>query len=389
MQKQTDIIIVGGGVIGSSIAYHLLEDGYTGDITIFEKDKRYEFSSTPRSAGGIRQLFTTGINIEMGKYAVEKYAAFPEEMKVDGERAEIDFQQHGYLFLVSDEQEMKQLERQAKLQEQYGVRSKMLGKADLLDVIPELNLEDIAGGLYSSEDGYLDPYSVMQGYAKKAKQLGATFVYEEVHEILKIRNHVSGVKTADENVYHAPVVINCAGPWAPYLSETVDLPIPVTPLKRQIIQFNAAEPLEKKLPLTVDPSGVYFRHEGSSIISGYSEDVKPGIDFSWKRSFFMDFLWPILANRVPNFEKAKIQSGWAGIYSHNTVDQNAIIGEHPDLKGYHLAVGFSGHGMQQAPAVGKGLSEYIRTGAYETIDFTPLRFERFYEKDFVIEEAIV
>src|SRR5699024_11723982 len=112
------------------------------------------------------------------------------------------------------------------------------------------------------------------------------------------------------------IVINCAGPWAPTLSETLNLPITVIPLKRQIIQFNIAEPLEKRLPLTVDPSGVYFRHEGNSIICGYAEDVKPQIEFSWRRDFFMEFLWPILANRVSNFEKAKIQSGWAGIYSH-------------------------------------------------------------------------
>src|SRR5699024_11023190 len=141
--------------------------------------------------------------------------------------------------------------------------------------------------------------------------------------------------------------------------------------------------------LTVDPTGVYFRHEGESLISGFSEKVKPGIDFSWKRSFFEEELWPVLAHRVPNFERAKIQSGWAGMYSHNTEDQNAIIGEHPELNGYYLAVGFSGHGMQQAPAVGKALSEKIRTGKYETIDFTPLRFERFAEKKLVIEEAIV
>src|SRR5699024_11160582 len=138
-----------------------------------------------------------------------------------------------------------------------------------------------------------------------------------------------------------------------------------------------------------DPSGVYFRHEGNSIICGYAEDVEPQLEFSWRRDFFMEFLWPILANRVSNFEKAKIQSGCAGIYSHNTEDQNAITGEHPDLSGYHLAVGFSGHGMQQAPAVGRGFSEYIRHGKYETIDLSLLGFDRFQKEELVVEEAIV
>lgn len=389
MNKDKDIIIVGGGVIGSSIAYNLLNDGYKGNIDIFEKDKIYEFSSTPRSAGGIRQLFTTGINIQIGKYGVEKYLSFPEDMKVKGDRAEIDFKQHGYLFLADTEEGMEQLEKQAKLQHEYDVNSELLYGNELLEVIPELNTGDLVGGLYSSEDGYLDPYSVMQGYANKAKELGANYHYADIKEFIQSEDHVSGVKTTDDKEYLAPIVINCAGPWAPELSKTVGLPIPVVPLKRQIIQFNIAEPLEKQLPLTVNPDGVYFRHEGNSIISGRAEDVKPEIDFKWKRSFFMDQLWPSLAHRVSNFERAKIQSGWAGMYSHNTEDQNAIIGEHPELTGYYLAVGFSGHGMQQAPAVGKALSEHIRTGEYQTIDFTPLRFERFAENDLLIEGAIV
>ena len=388
MSKQADVIIVGGGVIGSSIAYNLLNDGFDGEIVLFEKDKTYEYASTPRSAGGIRQLFTTGINVEMGKYAVEKYSTFKEDMAIDDELAEIDFQQNGYFFLVNKEENMKQLEEQAALQRQFNVGSEVIERDKLSDIIPEINTHDLAGGIYSAKDGYLDPYSVMQGYMKKAKQLGATYIYEEVKEITKDGRNVSGVIT-EKDVYKAPVVINCAGPWAPTLSETLNLPIPVIPLKRQIIQFNIAEPLEKRLPLTVDPSGVYFRHEGNSIICGYAEDVKPQIEFSWRRDFFMEFLWPILANRVSNFEKAKIQSGWAGIYSHNTEDQNAIIGEHPDLSGYHLAVGFSGHGMQQAPAVGRGFSEYIRNGKYETIDFSLLGFDRFQKEELVVEEAIV
>src|SRR5699024_4224214 len=270
MTKKTDIIIVGGGVIGSSIAYNVLNDGYKGEITVFEKDKMYEFASTPRSAGGIRQLFTTAINVEMGKYAVEKYSSFKEDMAINGELAEIDFQQNGYFFLVNDENEMRQLQKQAKLQHRFNVGSEVIEKSELSNIIPEINTEDLAGGIFSSKDGYLDPYSVMQGYMKKAKQLGATYIYEEVKEIKRDNKNVSGIITEGGD-YEAPIVINCAGPWAPLLSETVQLPLPIVPLKRQIIQFNIADPLEKRLPLTVDPSGVYFRHEGDSIICGFAE----------------------------------------------------------------------------------------------------------------------
>lgn len=388
LSKTADIIIIGGSVIGSSVAYNLLNDGYTGEIIVLEKDPIYEFSSTPRSAGGIRQLFTTTINIKISRFSLQQYKTFPEDMAINDEKAEIDFKQRGYLFLAKDES-MYDLQKQAELQRQYGVPSELLSPGELLNIIPELNIGDLQGGLYSAEDGYLDPYSVMQGYAKKAKQLGATYIYEPVDTILKNEHGASGVHLMNGESYHAPIVINCAGPWAPSLSEKINCPLPVVPLKRQIIQFDIADSLSTDLPLTVDPSGVYFRHEGRNLIAGFSEKVKPGIDFKWTREFFMNQLWPVLGNRIDNFLRAKIISGWAGMYSYNTADQNAIIGEHPKLNGYYLACGFSGHGMQQAPAVGKGLSELIQTGSYQTLDLSPLRFERFAEKDLLIEGAIV
>ncbi|WP_175614564.1 NAD(P)/FAD-dependent oxidoreductase [Piscibacillus halophilus] len=388
MEQYTDLIIIGGGVIGSSIAYHLLKEGFSGEITIFEKDRLYEFASTPRSAGGIRQLFTTDINIQISRYSLKKYKTFPEDMQVDGERAEIDFKQRGYLFLAKNET-LDDLKKQAALQQKYGVPSEILTASELTQIIPELNTSDLTGGLYCGEDGYLDPYSVMQGYVKKVKELGGRYVYDEIYSIKEDSGRVTGVVTKDGMLYKAPIVINSAGPWAPKISEDSGYPLPIVPLKRQVIQFNAAEPLEKPLPLTVDPTGVYFRHEGASFIAGFSEKVKPGIDFTWKRSFFMETLWPVLAERIPNFERAKIISGWAGMYSHNTKDQNAIIGEHPELKGYYLACGFSGHGMQQAPAVGQGLAELIIKGRYESIDLSPLKFERFSTNELVIEGAVV
>src|SRR5690606_21339161 len=270
---------------------------------------------------------------------------------------------------------MNELEAQMLLQKKYGVPVELVNRNDLLKIIPELNIDDLKGGLYCKEDGYLDPYSVMQGYIRKAKQLGARYIYDEVETILYEKKSVKGIQLKSGATYTAPIVINCAGPWAPSLSNKINLPIPVVPLKRQIIQFNIATSLKKYLPLTIDPTGVYFRHEGESLITGYSEKVKPGIDFQWKRAFFEEQLWPTLAHRIPNFEQAKVVRGWAGLYSHNTKDQNAIIGEHPQLTGYFLACGFSGHGMQQAPAVGKGLAELIMTGKYETLDLSSLRFE--------------
>ena len=385
--QTADIIIIGGGVMGSSTAYHLRKQGFDGKIVVFEKDPMYQYASTPRSAGGIRQLFTTAINIQISRFSLQIYKEFPIEMAIDGEPLEIDFKQKGYLFLATKEM-LPSFEKQLQLQQQLGVPSQLLPSENLHDIIPELYTRDLAAGLYCAEDGYLDPYSVMQGYRKNAQKLGVQYVSREVDAILHERKRIVGVHFVDGEKYRAPIVINCAGAWGALLSKKMDIPLPVVPLKRQIFQFDTAVPLKKPLPLTVDPTGIYFRHEGNKVLSGFSDDTKPGIDFTWKRSHF-EQLWPVLAHRIPNFERIKLETGWAGLYDFNTIDQNAIIGEHPVMKGYLMALGFSGHGMQQAPAVGLGLAELICAGAYQTIDLTPLRFQRFVENDLIREEAIV
>ncbi|MGE8203126.1 NAD(P)/FAD-dependent oxidoreductase [Heyndrickxia sp. NPDC080065] len=386
--KSADIIIVGGGVMGSSTAYSLRKIGYNGKILVFEKDPIYEFSSTSRSAGGIRQLYTTDINIQISRYSLQVYKSFPTTMAIDGEPAEINFRQRGYLFLGTNDM-MTSLAKQKTLQNKYGVPSEVLTAQELIDIIPELNIQDLAGGLYCHEDGYLDPYSVMQGYRKNAQKLGVEYISEEVETILTEQNKVTGIRLVNGEIYQAPLVINCAGAWGVYLSDKIGIPLPVYPLKRQIFQFDTSIPLKKQLPLTVDPTGVYFRHEGDKILTGFSEETEPGIDFTVKRSLFYDDMWPILASRIQNFESVKLTSGWAGLYSFNSADHNAIIGGHPYMKGYYMALGFSGHGMQQAPGVGQGLAELIYYGKYENIDFTPLRYERFAENDLVLEDAIV
>ncbi|MER2089607.1 MAG: FAD-dependent oxidoreductase [Sporosarcina sp.] len=384
---KADIIIVGGGVMGSSTAYSLRKNGFEGSILVFEKDSTYEYSSTARSAGGFRQLYSTAINIQLSRYSLQVYKDFAETMALNGERAEIDFKQRGYLFLATESM-IPYFEKQLTKQHHYGVPSELLSSQELLSIIPELEISDLAGGLYCHEDGYLDPYSVMQAYRKNAQALGVEYISGEIMSLLTERDRITGVRLADGTIYSSRIVVNCAGAWGAALSEAIGMPVPVVPLKRQMYVFDTSEHLEKKLPLTIDPTGVYFRHEGEKVVAGFSDDCKPGIDFTWKRSSF-EKIWPILAHRVPNFEKLKLESGWAGLYDFNTQDQNAIIGEHPQTKGYFMALGFSGHGMQQAPGVGQGLAELICKGGYETIDLTPLRVERFAENDLVLEDAIV
>ncbi|RIV17168.1 FAD-binding oxidoreductase [Alicyclobacillaceae bacterium I2511] len=389
MQSRYDIIVVGGGVIGSSVACQLLQDGFTGSVAVIEKDTGYEFASTPRSAGGIRQLFSTEVNIRMSHYSLQAFKTFAQDMAVDGDLAPIDFKEPGYLFL-GNEAIMGTLLRQAELQRRLGVQVDVLSAADLKGVIPELNVEDLTGGVFSPDDGYMDAYSVLQGYVRKAKRLGAEYARQEVAAITVDENgRASGVRLADGTEISAGAVVLTAGAWSGTLAATAGVDLPVVPLRRQLFALDLAQPLQKPLPLTIDPKGVYFRHEGSLVIAGFANDVPFGFDFHWEKSFFEQEIWPVMADRCPNFEQMKLIRGWAGLYDHNQIDHNSIIGEMPDRKGLYVATGFSGHGLMHAPAAGKALSELIRLGKLETIDASPLSPERFVTHRYVREEAVI
>lgn len=388
MTYHYDLLIVGGGVIASSIAYNLLNDGYTGKIAVFEKDRTYAYSSTPRSAGGIRQLFGTEINIRLSTYSLEKFKTFEHDMEIDGEPARIDFRQRGYLFLANKTTWPEFLSR-IEMQRALGVQLQVLTPSETRDVVPELRIDDLAGAIFNFDAGYMDPYSVMQWYAKKARQLGAEFIFEAVKEISTDGiGSVTGVKLVSGETYRAPIVINACGAWSGEISKTIGLEIPVVPLRRQIFCLDVAVPFEKPLPLTVDPTGVYFRHEGEKIITGLANDVPCGFEFHWEESLFRETIWPILSDRCANFESLKLERGWAGLYDHNFIDHNGIVGQHPELNGYFVATGFSGHGLQQAPAVGKGMSELLRLGRYETIELSPLSIERFAQNKLIYESAV-
>ncbi|MCF8566515.1 FAD-binding oxidoreductase [Alicyclobacillus tolerans] len=389
MEDRRDLIIVGGGVIASSIAYNLLHDGYTGSVLVLEKDPLYEYASTPRSAGGIRQIFSTRVNIEMSQYGLSVYQRFAQEMGINGEPTEIDFKQRGYLFLLTQEM-LTAMQPQIQLQKSLGVDVQVLTPQETLGLIPELNTADLAASVFSPKDGYMDPYSVMQGYIKQAKHLGAQYVYETVTSLaVDEQGRMLGVKTQGGDLYRAPIVINACGAWSGDLSQTIGANLPVKPLRRQVFHFDPAIPLKKPLPLVVDKSGVYFRHEGPKVIAGLSNDVPYAYDFHWEKSFFESEIWPVLADRCPNFERVKLERGWAGLYDYNVVDHNGIVGAHPQVEGYYVATGFSGHGLQHAPAVGKSMSELIRLGRFETVDVSVLSPARFATHRLVVEDAIV
>lgn len=391
MTQQTfDILIIGGGIMGSSIAYHLKKDGFEGTVAIFEKDSTYEFSSTTLSAGGVREQFSTEVNIRISQYSIDFYEKFDEAMAVNGEKAHAEFRQRGYLFLAS-ETNWPLIEKNYHFQKRLGANVNLLSVEEALKIIPHLNPRGLVGASFGQRDGYLDPYGTLQGFIKKARSLGVRYVNDEVTDILKDRSQVNGVTTRKGDKYTGAVIVNAAGPWAAEVGKMAGADLPVDPVRRMVFVFQPSEIFNYDLPLVIDVTGLYFRHEtGKVIMAGKSIlDEPPGFNFKVDNAFFNQTMWPILADRIPVFDRLKLIKGWSGLYEINRLDSNALLGEYPGLKGFYMAIGFSGHGFQQAPAVGKAMSELIRLGRYETIDVSPLNYERVISGKLVIEEEVV
>jgi len=384
------IIVIGGGIMGSSIAYHLANDGFPGRIAVFEKDPTYEFSSTTLSAGGVREQFSTEVNIRISQYSIGFYEQFDERMEVHGEKAHAEFHQRGYLFLA-DEKNWPLIQSHYQFQKKLGAKVELLSIEETLKIIPHLNPEGLVGASFGQRDGYLDPYGTLQGFVRKARSLGVHYIYDEVTGILREGSRVTGVITRKGDKYTGAVVVNAAGPWAAEVGKMAGVDLPVDPVRRMIFVFQPSEIFGYDLPLVIDVSGLYFRHEtGKIIMTGMSIlEEPPGFNFKVDNSFFNQTMWPILADRVSVFDRLKLIKGWAGLYEVSRLDSNALLGKHPGLEGFYMAIGFSGHGFQQAPAVGKAMSELIRLGRYETIDVSPLNYERVLTGKLVIEEEVV
>ena len=387
-QKAYDILIVGGGVIGSSIAYHLLNDGLDCTVAVLEKDPSYEFASTPRSMGGIRQQFSTEINIRIGLYGIEVIEHFDDEMAVDGEPAHADYHPRGYLFLA-DENNWETIRKQYRLQRSLGVEVDLLTPEEVKDMLPHMNVEGLQGGSYGRRAGYLDAYGLLRGYQRKAKSLGANYIHEEVVEILRQKDRVVGVRTSKGDVLEGASVVIAAGPWAAEVGAMAGVELPVAPTPQMAFCFDPAEKFDYELPFTFHPHGQWFRHEsGKQVVTGKERHEAPGFRFDWDRQYFQEELWPRLAGLVPSFEHLKLMRGWGGLYAVNKLDRNALLGAYPGVDGLYVASGFSGHGLMQSPAVGKGMSELIRTGRYKTIDLSPLGLDRIFTQRLVLEEAV-
>lgn len=388
MKSRADVVIIGGGGTGSSIAFRLMADGFRGKIVI-ERDPTYEYASSSLATRGIRQQFGTLINMQLSRYSTSFYERFDEIMAVGGEKGNAEFQQVGYLFL-GNERNWPVLQRRLALQKDQNIEVEVLDPSEIQRIIPDLNTQDLLGATFGPKDGVLDPNGVLQGFVRKARSLGVPFLYEEAVQITKDNKGVSGITTRKGSRLSSRVVMNAAGPWAQQVANSAGVDIPVVPVPRQLFVCLPSVQIQSRFPMVIDPGGTHWRSEtGGRILAAKAKKDEPvGFNFKWERMYFTDEIWPDLAHRYPPFDRLRMERGWAGLYAVSP-DENAIYGEHPEIKGFYLANGFSGHGLMMAPATGKAMSEVIRLGRSETIDVSCLGLDRFRTGKLIIEEAVI
>ncbi len=354
-----DVIIVGGAVMGAATAYHLSRLDPAADVVVFERDPTYERSSTLLSDGNVRVQFNLEENILISLHTLEILETFAEDMAVGDIRPEVSARHQGNLFLTDDAGREHALAGLARQQE-LGCDVMWLDAAEIAERWPAYAAEGVVGGTFGPRDGSVDPHALLQGYRRKAISQGVQFIASEVGTLTADRNRVTGVRLTDGTAVTADVVVNCAGAWSPALARTVGIELPVTPVMRNVYVVDTMVPT-RGLPSVFLPSGLYVIPERERTFAlGWSQDDDPvGFDFVFDRARFERLLWPELVGHMQAFEALHVASGWAGLYAVNTLDGNAIIGEWPELAGAYVCTGFSGHGFQQAPAVGRHLAELV------------------------------
>jgi len=387
-----DVIIIGGAVHGASAAYHLAaHPGFSGRILLIEKDPSFATAASALSAASIRQQFSDPTNIAISLYGIGFLREIGERLAVEGSRPAVSLVEGGYLFLASAAGRGV-LEANHVLQTSLEADVALLDPDALAARFPFLALDDIAAGSYGlTGEGWFDGWGLMQAFRAKARSLGVEVETATVESIVEAGGRVTGVRLADGGFRAAGHVIVAAGTGATALLAPLGIALPVEARKRCIFTFACREKLPG-FPMLIDPSGTYCRPEGELFLCGAApdpDDDAAATDFEVDYALFEERIWPVLAARVPAFEAIRPGRAWAGHYDMNLFDYNAIVGPVPGFANLLVANGFSGHGLQQAPAVGRGLAELVTRGAYETLDLSPLGFERILAGRPLLEKNIV
>ena len=365
----SSVIVVGGGVMGSSVAYHLKSDpAFAGSVTVVERDPSYARASSALSASSIRQQFSTPLNIHLSRYGIGFLRQAGELLGV-----ELGLREPGYLFLASRAGEAV-LRANHTIQTGEGCAVELLDPAALAGRFPWISTEGVTLASHgTANEGWFDGPALMQGFRRKARELGVDYLADEV---LEISGRTVALRSGGR--LEASAIVLAAGPWSGEVAARSGIALPVEPRRRSVFVFDVRE-APGITPLTIDPSGTWFRPEGRFYIGGTTPvagNDPAGAPLEVQHQEWDDIVWPTLAARVPAFEAAKVVNAWAGYYEYNTFDQNGIVGRHPESENLIFATGFSGHGIQQSPAVGRAVAELIVHGSYRTLDLSPFGYER-------------
>lgn len=375
-----DIVIIGGAIVGSSIAWFLREEGFAGSIAIVERDPHFARSATTLSCASIRQQFSIPENIRLSRFTLGLFRDLKARF---GDDADIGFREKGYLILAGPEG-LPILRANHAIQQAEGADIALENPEQLRARFGWLSTDGVSAGAYGrSGEGWFDAHALLALFRKALKTRSVDLIDGEVAAIGRDGDRVTGATLADGSRLDAGMIVNAAGPNAGKVAAMAGLALPVEPRKRSVFVFEARERFDD-MPLLVDPSGVYVRPEGSVYITGGAEAEEgeraaDPDDFEPDWGLFEEVIWPTLAARIPAFEAIKPGRAWAGHYDYNTLDQNAVIGPHPEVTSFLFANGFSGHGLQQAPAVGKALAEFVVHGAYQTVDCSAFGYGRIAE----------
>ena len=392
-----DVIIIGGAMMGSSTAWFLSQNSdFNGRALVIEKDPSYEFASTTHTNSCMRQQFSASLNIQISQFAAEFVKNMRAFMDNDPDVPELRIQNFGYMYLADNDGFAETLRENHAIQMANGAGTKLMSPEEIKRDYPFYNVDDIVLGSHNLVDeGYWEGITVFDWWRKKARQNGVEYLHNEVVAITKntAGTRVESVTLKSGEVISCGQLVNASGPRAVLTSRMAGIEVPVEPRKRYTYVFSAEKPLDRELPLTIDPSGVHFRQDGTSLyMAGGHADYDPAVDyqdFEMDHSLWMEHVWPVLATRIPQFDAIKVVREWVGHYAYNAFDHNAIMGPHTDVENFIFLNGFSGHGLQQSPAMGRGTSEYLIYGGYRSLDLSPFHYERIPQNKPIIEKAVI
>jgi glycine/D-amino acid oxidase-like deaminating enzyme len=389
MSDAFDVVVIGGGALGASVGYFLRELDPSVTVAVVDRDPTFEFASTPRASGGVRRLFSLPENIALSQFSIDFFRRFGTDMAVDGTGPDIGIRTNGYLFIVPPDG-IGMLRDNFDIQQALGCRVEWLEPDGLAERYPSMHVADLGAAVFSPDDGWLDPHSVLMATRATAGRLGCTFVADEVVGFDRTPAAVLGVRLGSGRVLRAGAVVNAAGAWAGEICDMLGERVPITPMRRYEHYFECQDPIEP-LPYLKDTQRLAFRPEGRGFSGGVPTLSEPrGVRFDVDGNYFDDVVWPALAHRFPQFERTRCLRTLAGLYDQNDFDGNAIIG--PGVGGldnFHLLAGFSGHGLMHAPGCGRAMAELLLTGGYLTIDLTRFGWQRVLDGSPLPERGII